>query len=114
MKFEMIDGVMGYWKEGAWYKTPVTYHQELTLENINGRLSRIEQVLGNNLTYHADINFKSQSEVIVVGTLNGHDYFKHFYIDHQRLPDVVKILGEVGCIAKRVFVDFPGPFIPRY
>jgi hypothetical protein len=114
-KSETIDGKMGYWERGAFIGMPPMYqYPPLTLENVNGRLSRIEKILMNELTYHADINVKSESEIIVVGYLNGHDYVKQFFVHPDRLPDIVKILNDIGCVCQQGRVDFPPPFRWNY
>jgi hypothetical protein len=50
---------------------------------------------------------KSDSEVIVVGELNGKDFFKRFSIPPARLPEVVQLLSELGGIVQRGRVDMP-------
>ena len=110
-KSETIDGERGYWHEGAFIKMPPMFdYPTITLENVEGRLARIEKILSNELTYHVDINMKSESEIIIVGQLNGHDYVKQFFIPPSRLPEVIKIIGEIGSVCRRGRIDFPPPF----
>ena len=99
---------LGYFKEGAWIEIKYPMPQKLTLENVARRVGRIEGILGKSLTHHVDIHFRSDSEVIVVGQINGKDFYKRFSFPPQALPDLVKLLErDFGAITQRGRIDVP-------
>lgn len=101
----MVDG---YFEKGKWVTPPNGWQPTLvTMEDLDIRLSKIEDIIGRSMTYHADVGYKHNTTVIVSGVMNGQAYVNEFKIPHFRIDKVVDYLRYLEKMGIRGIVDMP-------
>ena len=97
----------GFFSNGAWVEIPIRKSKPIVLEDIERRLSILEEINGSSSRIHADINVRGTSLVIVCGVLNGRDYVSKFEVPNSSLPEIIAILKELNRVIKMGYVDTP-------
>lgn len=97
----------GYFKNGVFFEYPKPQVHPITVENLEARLKIIEGLLQESLTHHVDVHFKSDTQVIVAGHLNGQDFVRVFDIHPGAFPELIATLKAMSNVSTRGRMDIP-------
>ena len=75
---------------------------------INERFDKIERKLNKHTVVHADIGFRGEHQIIVIGQYHNKDYVRVFNVRNERFIDLINVLQEEERGAKRGRFDMPG------
>lgn len=99
--------MVGYFEKGKWVTIPLQTVPPLTLENVDGRVRRLEKLIGESFECHADVNVIGDSKVIVCGELQGHDFVKIFSVHNSQFPALIDMLYELCHVMRPGRMDLP-------
>ncbi len=97
----------GYFYHGRWIPFKVSVPIVPDVESLHYRLTVIEEIVRGCFKYHADIHYRSDSDIIVCGMLNGSIYVNVFKTSCENLPEVIKILKSFDQSMSRGYIDVP-------
>lgn len=73
-------------------------------------LQQIRHLVGEHTTVHADVHFKSPSQIIAVGRFKNHDYVRIYEISHDDFEQLIRVLKDMEQSARIGRFDiFPFP-----
>jgi len=73
-------------------------------------MSRIDECharIGKHTTVHADIHYREQSQIIVIGKYRNHDYVRCFNYPQKDLKDLIDMLHDKEKYSKVGYFDTP-------
>lgn len=106
-EYERVEDGPGRFVRGRWVVTPTWRRVPPTLDDLEERLTRLEDAVGASCRVHADICPRGTSEVIVCGELAGRDYVHIFRVADGSVPEVVRMLESLGRTVPIGRVDAP-------
>ena len=99
--------MVGYFEKGKWVTIPLQVVPPTTLENVDGRLRRLEKIIRDSTEWHADVNIIGDSKVILCGQLCGHDFVKIYSVGNTQFANLADLLREMSYNVRPGRMDLP-------
>ncbi len=95
-----------FWNLSALYQDDIGFYNSVREHNAQF-IERLDEKIGERTMTHADIHFKTSSQVIVIGRYRGKDFVKAYPIENDSLNDIINIMKRMESNSHVGRIDMP-------